>query len=333
MGLVHVSDHETRRARQWIAGSALAFGAAALLLPFAGPAPLDLARVWAREEPDWSILVYLRVSRTLLGLFGGAALALAGSLFQSMLRDALATPYTLGVSTGASLGAVVAIAFGWHVNAGIAGVWAGAFGGAAVVLVLVVVAATRQRRVSAFGLLLAGVATNSVCTALILLVHGFAGMSESFAITRWLIGSLDAIEYPALGVYVSVVVLTTVLIVRQARFWNLLAVGEAWAATRGARVTGLLFTGYATGSVLAAATVALTGPIGFVGLVVPHVVRARVSADDRVLMPCAFFLGGVLLASCDALGRVVMAPAEVPAGAITAFIGGPYLVWLVRRRV
>jgi iron complex transport system permease protein len=311
----------------------VAFGAAALLLPFAGPAPLDLARVWARAEPDWSILVYLRMSRTLLGLFGGAALALAGSLFQSMLRDALATPYTLGVSTGASLGAVVAIAFGWHVTAGIAGVWAGAFGGAAVVLVLVVVAATRQRRVSAFGLLLAGVATNSVCTALILLVHGFAGLSESFAITRWLIGSLDAIEYPALGVYVSVVVLTTVLIVRQARFWNLLAVGEAWAATRGARVTGLLFTGYATGSVLAAATVALTGPIGFVGLVVPHVVRARVSADDRVLMPCAFFLGGVLLASCDALGRVVMAPAEVPAGAITAFIGGPYLVWLVRRRV
>jgi iron complex transport system permease protein len=93
-----------------------------------------------------------------------------------------------------------------------------------------------------------------------------------------------------------------------------------------------MFAGYASGSVLAAATVALTGPIGFVGLVVPHLVRRRVSADDRVLMPCAFFLGGVLLASCDALGRVVLAPAEVPAGAITALIGGPYLVWLVRQR-
>ena len=218
-------------------------------------------------------------------------------------------------------------------NAGIAGVWAGALGGAAVVLVLVVVAATRQRQVSALGLLLAGVATNSVCSALILLVHGFAGMSESFAISRWLIGSLDAVEYPALSQPTSRGRADDVLIVRQARQWNLLAVGEAWAATRGARVTGLLFAGYATGSVLAAATVALTGPIGFVGLVVPHVVRARVSADDRVLMPCAFFLGGVLLASCDALGRVVLAPAEVPAGAITAFIGGPYLVWLVRHRV
>jgi iron complex transport system permease protein len=335
VGLLRVNgarDRERRRARAWTAASAIAFCASAVLLPLVGPSPLDVGAVWARREPDWSILVYLRVSRTLLGLFGGAALALAGSLFQSMLRDALATPYTLGVSTGASLGAVVAIALGWHVVAGVPGIWAGALAGAALVLVLVVVAATRQRQVSAFGLLLAGVATNSVCSALILLVHGLAGMSESFAIARWLIGSLDAIEYTPLAAYVAAVAILAALIVRQARAWNLLAVGEAWAATRGTRVNRQLFTGYAAGSILAATTVALTGPIGFVGLVVPHVVRTRVSADDRVLMPCAFLLGGVLLASCDALGRVVLAPAEIPAGAITALIGGPYLVWLVRTR-
>ncbi|MGH9373785.1 MAG: iron chelate uptake ABC transporter family permease subunit, partial [Vicinamibacterales bacterium] len=191
-------NQESRQRQRWIGGSALAFCLAALLLPLAGPAPLDLARVWTGEEPDRSILVHLRVPRTLLGLFGGAALALAGSLFQSMLRDPLATPYTLGVSTGASLCAVLAIAFGGHVVAGVPGVWAGALAGAAVVLLLVVLAATRQRQVSAVGLLLAGVATNSVCSALILLVHGLAGMSDSFAISRWLIGSLDAVEYPAL---------------------------------------------------------------------------------------------------------------------------------------
>lgn len=311
----------------------MAFLLAAVLLPLAGPAPLDLARVWVGEEPDRSILVHLRVPRTLLGLFGGAALALAGSLFQSMLRDPLATPYTLGVSTGASLGAVLAIASGAHVVAGVPGVWAGALAGAAVVLLLVVLAATRQRQLSVVGLLLAGVATNSVCSALILLVHGLAGMSDSFAISRWLIGSLDAVEYPALLTYVVVVSALAGLIVRQARHWNLLAVGEAWAATRGAAVTRLLSAGHLSGSMLAAMTVAMTGPIGFIGLVVPHMVRTRVSADDRVLMPCAFLLGGVLLASCDALGRVILAPAEVPAGAITAFIGGPYLVWLVRRRM
>jgi iron complex transport system permease protein len=122
------------------------------------------------------------------------------------------------------------------------------------------------------------------------------------------------------------------IIVARARQWNLLAVGDAWTGTRGGDPTHLLRFGYVTGSFLAASTVALTGPIGFVGLVVPHLVRVRVSADHRVLMPCAFLFGGVLLASCDAFGRVVLAPAEVPAGAITACIGGPYLMWLLRRR-
>lgn len=320
------------RARKWIVLSALAFCVAAVVLPLVGPAALDLGRVWRGEEPDRSIFVQLRVTRTLLGLFGGAALALAGSLFQSMLRDALATPYTLGVSTGAALGAVAAIALGWQISAQVPGVWAGALFGAGLVLIVVLGGATRQRHVSAVGLLLVGVATNSVCAALILLIHGLSGMSQSFAIARWLIGSLDAVDYPPLLLYIVVVTTLSAAIVGQARAWNLLAVGEAWAATRGAPVNRLLVRGYAAGSILAASTVALTGPIGFIGLVVPHIVRARVSADDRVLMPCAFFLGGVLLAACDALGRVVLAPAEIPAGAITAFIGGPYLVWLVRNR-
>ena len=315
----------------WIGGSALLFAAAALLLPFVGPSALDWARVWQRQDPDWSILTNLRLSRTLLGLFAGGALALAGSLFQSMLRDALATPYTLGVSTGASLGAVLAIAFDWHMVAGVVGVWAGALAGAGVILFVVIGAATRGGHLSSSSLLLAGIAINSVCAALILLVHGLTGMSQSFAISRWLIGGLDAIEGTTLLAYVLMVVATGFIIIRQGRQWNLLAVGEAWAATRGAQVKRALFHGYIAGSILAAATVALTGPIGFVGLVVPHLLRARLGGDDRLVMPCAFLLGGVLLASCDALGRVLLAPAEIPAGAITAFIGGPYLIWVVRQ--
>jgi iron complex transport system permease protein len=319
------------RERRWILRSALAFIAAALLLPFVGPAPLDLSRVLAREAPDWSILIQLRLSRTLLGLFAGAALALGGCVFQAMLRDALATPYTLGVSTGASLRAVLAIAFGWQTAGGVPAIWAGAIAGAALVLFFVLGVSAHQRELSPFGLLLAGVATNSVCAALILVVYGLSGMSASFAIARWLVGSLDAIDYTPLIVFIAVVVTLAILIVRHARAWNLIALGEQWAATRGADVGRLMRFGYLSGSVLAAVTVAVTGPIGFIGLVVPHLVRARLTADGRVLMPCAFFLGGVLLASCDALGRVVLAPAEVPAGAITACVGGPYLIWLARR--
>jgi iron complex transport system permease protein len=318
--------------RSWVTGCATAFVLAAVLLPFVGPAPLDLPRVWAREAPDWAILVQLRLSRTLLGLFAGAALGLAGSLFQTMLRDTLATPYTLGVSAGASLGAVVAIALNWS-GWGIWGVWVGALTGAAFVLALVTGAVSGERHTSAMTLLLAGVAVNSVCSALILLVLGLSGVSQTFSIARWLIGSLDAVDYPPLLAFIAMVSLLAAAIVRRAKEWNLLSVGEAWAGTRGADVQPLLRFGYLAGSVLAAVTVAVTGPIGFIGLVVPHLVRMRVTADDRVLMPCAFFCGGVLLASCDALGRVLLAPAEIPAGAITACIGGPYLLWLVRQRI
>jgi iron complex transport system permease protein len=324
----------TARAREvattWIGGSTLVFLFAAIALPFVGPA-LHWDAVWQRQNPDWAILAKLRLSRTLLALFAGGALSLAGSLFQSMLRDALATPYTLGVSTGASLGAVLAISFGWHLVAGVVGIWAGAWAGAGVILFIVMGAATRRGQLSSNGLLLAGIALNSVCAALILLAHSLAGLSTSFAISRWLIGSLDALEWPTLTAYGVVVVATSVTVIRNAPQWNLLAVGEDWAATRGADVKRSLLHGYVAGSILAAATVALTGPIGFVGLVVPHVLRSHVGSDDRLLMPTSFLLGGVLLACCDALGRVVLMPAEIPAGAITALIGGPYLISILRR--
>jgi iron complex transport system permease protein len=326
-----MSSYESHRGLRWIAGTAALFVGAGLLLPFAGPAPLDLSRVWSRAAPDWPILIHLRLSRTLLGLFGGGALGLAGSLFQTMLRDTLATPYTLGVSTGASLGAVLAIALNWHAGS-VWGVWAGALAGAALVLLVVSGAASWRREASAVTLLLAGVAMNSVCSALILLVLGLSGVSQTFSIARWLIGSLDAIAYVPLAAFMAIVSGCAVMIVGRAREWNLLSLGEAWAGTRGTDVPRLLRFGYLGGSVMAALTVAVTGPIGFIGLMVPHLIRVRVTADDRVVMPCAFFLGGALLASCDALGRVLLAPAEIPAGAITACVGGPYLVWLVRQR-
>jgi iron complex transport system permease protein len=315
----------------WIGVSVVLFVLAACVLPFIGPTYLDWGQVWHQQDPDWSILVRLRLSRTVLGLFAGGSLALAGALFQSLLRDPLATPYTLGVSTGASLGAVLVIAFDWHAVAGIGTIWAGALSGAAVILFLVLGAATRHGHVSSSSLLLAGIAINSVCAALILLVHGLTGISQSFAISRWLIGGIDSVEPATLVVYVMVVLVTSTLVVRQGRQWNLLAVGEAWAATRGANLRRALILGYLAGSALAALTVALTGPIGFVGLVVPHMLRGRLGGDDRLLMPCSFLLGGVLLAACDAVGRAVLAPAEIPAGAITAFIGGPHLIWIVRQ--
>lgn len=322
-------SNETR----WIIGLTLAFGVAAVLLPFVGPFPVSVARVVAHEEPDWSILVTLRLSRTLLALVAGGALSLAGSLFQAMLRDALATPYTLGISSGASLGAVLAIWAGWQQVGGVPAVWAAALVGAAVALALVVGAAFEHRRLSSVSLLLSGLAINSVCSALILVLYGLVGPSESFSISRWLIGGVDSIDYAWLGGFIVISLIGALFVLAQAKDWNLLAVDPSWAATRGVNVTRLTLAGYGAGSMLTAAAVALVGPIGFLGLIVPHLVRMRIGADHRVLLPCAFLGGGILLAGCDAIGRVLVAPAEVPAGAIMALLGGPYLVWALRRRV
>jgi iron complex transport system permease protein len=312
--------------------SVAVFVGAALLLPWVGAGPISFARVWRHQAPDYEILLQLRLSRTLLALVAGGALSLAGTLFQAMLRDALATPYTLGVSAGASLGAVAVIAIGWETFLNVPMTWIGALAGAFGVLVLVIGGALGQRQISAFSLLLTGIAINSICAAFIIILSGFAGMSRSFSIARWLIGSIDATSYISLAVLATVVLLVSALILAQARSWNLLAVGERWAASRGVGVGALLVQGYILGSILAAGAIAITGPIGFVELIVPHLVRSRISSDHRLLMPCAFLLGGALLALCDAIGRVVIPPTELPAGAVLALIGGPYLVWIIRQR-
>jgi iron complex transport system permease protein len=316
----------------WIWGSAIAFLSAALLLPWVGSGAISADRVLARTAPDYPIFVELRVSRTLLGLLAGGALALTGSLFQSMLRDSLADPYTLGVSAGAALGAVLTLALDLDRLLGFPAAWAGALAGAAVVLMIVAGASWKSGKLSGVRLLLSGIALNSICFAFILLISGIVHDRRSFSITQWLLGSVDSVSYRALFLFGVVVVITSTVVIAQARGWNLLAMGEAWAGSRGVNLRRSMITGYCCGSILTAGAIALTGPIGFVGLIVPHLVRSRISPDNRILMPCSLLLGGVMLASCDTIGRIVLAPAELPAGAVMAIIGGPYLVWLVRRR-
>lgn len=315
----------------WILGSAIAFVLAAILLPWVGGS-ISVDRVLEKLSPDYPIFVELRVSRTLLGLLAGGALALTGSLFQSMLRDSLATPYTLGVSAGAALGAVLTFALDLDRVFGFPATWLGALCGAAAVLLIVAGASWKRGQLSGVRLLLSGIALNSICSAFILLINSVVRDRRSFSITQWLLGSVDSVSYRALFVFAVVVAIASSVVIMQARGWNLLAVGETWAGSRGADLRRLTLTGYCCGSVLTAGAIALTGPIGFVGLIVPHVVRSRISPDNRILMPCSLLLGGVLLATCDTVGRMVLAPAELPAGAVMAVIGGPYLVWLVRRR-
>jgi iron complex transport system permease protein len=192
--------------------------------------------------------------------------------------------------------------------------------------------ASEGRRMSSFTLLLAGVTINSICLACILFLQYLADFGQSFAIVRWLLGGIEAVEYSTLAWLAAVVIPFVVYLVWKSRDWNLLAVGEEWAAARGVSTSRLMLTGYLMGSFVIGSVTALTGPIGFVGLIVPHALRLRLGADHRLLIPCAFFTGAAFLAVCDTLARTVLAPTEVPVGVITAMLGGPFFIWVLRSK-
>ncbi|MBM3757659.1 MAG: iron ABC transporter permease [Acidobacteria bacterium] len=309
-----------------IATSFFAMLAAIALAPLIGSSALSIGDVLNQDPVAKSIFWEVRAPRVLLSAIAGGGLAVAGLLFQALLRDALATPYTLGISSGSSLGAVMAICFGWGA------VWPFALAGGIAALFVVLGIAQKARRMSSFALLLAGVTVNSMAMALILFLQSATTMGQSLTVVRWLMGSIEVVDARALGLLAAVVIPLTVLLLWRAADWNLLAVGEDWAAARGVSVERTQLIGYLAGSVLTASITTLTGPIGFVGLIVPHALRLWLGADHRVLLPCSLFGGAAFLVACDAVARVMMAPADVPVGVVTALAGGPFFIWLLRSR-
>jgi iron complex transport system permease protein len=303
----------------WPLGAMLA---AVAITPWFGAEIVSPASL--REPGEFDIFLRFRVARTLLGLLAGASLSVAGCLFQALLRNPLASPYTLGVSTGAALGAVLCIVFN------IAWVWTGAVTGAMLALALIASVFLGRRGISATGLILAGVSVNSVCSALIILLQSAAGFAKSFTVTTWLIGALDAFTPQSLAIYAAACLPLAAWVILKSPDWDLLSMGEAWAAGRGVPVRSLLWQACVAGSLLTAATVALTGPIGFVGLMVPHIVRRFAGASHRRLMPACFFTGAAFLITCDAAARTLLRPAEIPVGVLTALLGGPGLIWILR---
>jgi iron complex transport system permease protein len=185
---------------------------------------------------------------------------------------------------------------------------------------------------SSFTLLLTGVTMNSIAFAIILFLHSIASFSQSFAISRWLMGGLDAVPYSTIAWLAAIVLPVMVLVTLRAPQWNLLAVGEEWAQSRGVSTAALTTFGYIAGSVLTGLVTALTGPIGFVGLIVPHALRLKFGADHRTLMPCAILLGAAFLAVCDTLSRTMIPPTDIPVGVLTAMGGGPFFLWLLRSK-
>lgn len=304
---------------------------AALLAHLRAPAAGPLTDIQA------SILFELRLPRILLAFMTGAALGVVGAVFQAMLRNPLATPETLGVAAGGSFGAVVAmfipaylprLAFTWGA---FSHVQVFAFGGSLLAVLVIYALARAGKRVSTLELILAGVTMSTIFSALLLAVTYFASPNMLVNMTRWMMGGLDVASWAIVGSVAPFMAVGLGALLLMGRAYDQVSFGEEMARGRGINVARLQLLSFMFGSLATASVVAVAGPIGFVGLIVPHSVRRLVGADHRLLLPCAFFAGGGFLVLCDTFARTVIAPTELPVGIITALLGGPFFIYLLIR--
>lgn len=326
-----------RALRIWLSGAMMALAAFAYALS-AGSVPIDAAQVvaallgHASAASDVADIVFgLRLPRALAAFAVGALLALAGVLMQTLMRNALADPYLLGVSGGAAVGALMAILAGAAAVVVHAGAGVGALLAASFVLSLgrgglddEFTPGAGQR------LLLSGVALASVTGAVVALILSVAPEAQLRGMLFWLIGDLAGAgdwRLPWLALLVALLVITP-----QARALNVLARGELIAASLGVNVRRLRLTALTVAALGTAAAVATAGTIGFVGLIAPHMVRLAIGNDQRILLPAAALFGGALLLLADTLARTVAAPMQLPTGALMALIGAPVLLALLWRR-
>jgi iron complex transport system permease protein len=320
--------------------SFLAFTVAVLVFtPTVGSTPISLAKVFDRAiawdaNVDAQIFFVARLPRVLSGALVGAALAAAGVVLQAMLRNPLATPFTLGVSAGAALGAMIAIALGLDLGAlGVSSVPIASFAGSLIAIGIVYALAMSQKRgLSTNVLLLAGVTLNSFFSALILFVQYMADFTQSFRAVRWMMGDLDVGNYTPILAALPFLLAAFAVFALLPRTLNLLTMGEDVAAARGVEVTSAQRWAFLSASLATGAAVSLGGPIGFIGIIVPHLVRLMVGSDHRVVLPAAALFGAAFTVLCDLVARTIMSPLELPVGIITALIGGPFFLWLLVKR-
>jgi len=317
---------------------ALALGAC-VLAPLVGSTHISLARAFDRSIPfadnvDAQIFFVARMPRVLTGAVVGATLATAGVVMQALLRNPLATPFTLGVSAGAALGAILVITFSATVSVGaFSPVPLASLGGALMASAIVYALATRPgRTMSTTVLLLAGVTLNSFFSALILFVQYMADFAQTYRTVRWLMGDLDVGSFQPIVASLPLVLLAFAMFAVLPRSLNLLSVGADSASTRGVDVGRTQRIAFLSASLATSAAVSLAGPIGFVGIVVPHLVRLMVGVDHRLVLPASAFFGAAFLIGCDLVARTVIAPVEVPVGVVTAMLGGPFFLWLLVRK-
>jgi iron complex transport system permease protein len=318
-------------------GAAIALAAASVcvlaITPFAGPEWFGPEVLRAgTDTTDGVVFRELRVPRTATAFLAGAVLAVSGMAFQALFRNPLATPFTLGVASGASLGSALAVRAGLTGGAiGFAGGQLSAFAGALVSMGLVYGLSRMREGMSSASMLLAGVAVSFFFSSVILFVQYTADVYDSFRMLRWVMGSLGGASYATALNILPFALAGLFYVAAHARELDLLAAGEEWAAGRGVDVARTRRNLFVMVSLLVSAVVAQCGPIGFVGMMAPHICRVLVGPGHTRLLPVTALFGGAFLAFCDTLARTLLAPVELPVGIVTAFLGGPFFLILLAR--
>jgi iron complex transport system permease protein len=328
-----------RRLVVTVAGFGALMIVACLLAPIVGSTPIHLSRVFSRTMPfadnvDAQVFFVARLPRVIAAALVGSGLAVAGVVFQALLRNPLASPDTLGVSAGATLGAMIAITF--HADFAVFGISAvplASFAGSAGALGIVyAMAAARRRGTSSMVLLLAGVALSAFFGALIRFIQIVADYADTFRGIRWMMGSLDVASYAPIGAALIPLTLAFVGMGTLPRVLDLISMGTDAAESRGVDVRRAERIALFCASLSTGAAVSLGGPIPFIGIIVPHMVRFMIGADHRLVLPASALFGATFVIACDLVARTAFGPVEPPVGAVTAILGGPFFLWLLFRR-
>lgn len=302
-----------------------ALAAVILLAVYFGSEKLSF---FALTEAQSAILFDIRLPRVLLGATVGASLALAGASLQALLRNPLAEPYLLGVSNGAALGTMLAFVFFAQVEFA-RPVFAVA--GAAFATIAVYQMAKSRAGMNVERLVLSGVIVTTFLSSLIVLLTSLLDAAKLRSFTFWLLGDLSQATRGGFYLTFAGVVLGTILLTSQARALNLMMIGERDAFDFGVEVGRVRLIVFATASALVGLSVAASGSVGYVGLIVPHLIRLLVGSDNRLVIPFSAISGAIFVVLADTVARTAIAPRELPVGAITALIGAPLFIYLLRK--
>ncbi len=277
-----------------------------------------------------AIMLHIRLPRVLVGFLVGGSLASVGVTLQALLRNPLADPYVLGVSSGAALGVSLAMLFGIGTTlALLSALPLFGFVGGLLSLVVIYRLAQSQGRLPIQSLLLAGVILNSILTAFIMFITSIMEPNRLAGLMAWLMGSLTAPGYAALAVFAIYAVGGVAILLQKAQTLNVLTLGEETARSLGIKTERVKKQLFGLTALLTGAVVSVSGMIGFVGMVVPHAVRMLVGSDHRLLLPSSALVGGMFLVVSDTIARTILAPTEVPVGIVTALAGGPFFLYLL----